>query len=66
MSLQKRIIVQELIAEQFLNRVLRLFDSLKIDDPMNPDTDIPPLSSENAVEEDAEMKLYVLILNQLS
>jgi succinate-semialdehyde dehydrogenase/glutarate-semialdehyde dehydrogenase len=47
----KRIIVQENIADAFLVKALGLFDKLKVGDPMDPDTDVAPLSSESAVIE---------------
>jgi succinate-semialdehyde dehydrogenase/glutarate-semialdehyde dehydrogenase len=47
----KRIIIQESVAEKFLERATAIFDTLKMGDPMDPETDIPPLSSESAVEE---------------
>jgi succinate-semialdehyde dehydrogenase/glutarate-semialdehyde dehydrogenase len=47
----KRIIIQESIAEKFLEKATAIFDTLKTGDPMDPETDIPPLSSESAVEE---------------
>jgi succinate-semialdehyde dehydrogenase/glutarate-semialdehyde dehydrogenase len=47
----KRIIVQENIADAFLVKALGLFDKLKVGDPMDPDTDVGPLSSESAVIE---------------
>ena len=47
----KRIIIQESVAEKFLEKATAIFDTLKMGDPMDPETDIPPLSSESSVEE---------------
>ncbi len=47
----KRIIVQENIADAFLAKALSIFDKLKVGDPMDPSTDVAPLSSESAVIE---------------
>jgi len=46
----KRIIVHEHIADEFLERVKVLFPTLKVGDPLDPETDVAPLSSEKAAE----------------
>lgn len=47
----KRIIVEEGIADEFLERVKSKFKTLNIGDPMDEKTDLAPLSSEKAVED---------------
>lgn len=47
----KRVIVHEKIAEKFLERVKIKFASLKVGDPLDPSTDVAPLSSEKAVKD---------------
>jgi succinate-semialdehyde dehydrogenase/glutarate-semialdehyde dehydrogenase len=47
----KRIIVEEGIADEFLERVKSKFKTLSIGDPMDEKTDLAPLSSEKAVED---------------
>ncbi|MDA6070839.1 NAD-dependent succinate-semialdehyde dehydrogenase [Flavobacterium sp. AC] len=46
----KRIIVEESIADSFLEKVKVKFASIKVGDPMSPETTLAPLSSEKAVE----------------
>ncbi|WP_428229562.1 NAD-dependent succinate-semialdehyde dehydrogenase [Flavobacterium sp.] len=46
----KRIIVEESIADSFLEKVKAKFATIKTGDPMNPETTLAPLSSEKAVE----------------
>lgn len=46
----KRIIVEESIADSFLEKVKAKFASIKPGDPMLPETTLAPLSSEKAVE----------------
>ncbi|MFH7017336.1 NAD-dependent succinate-semialdehyde dehydrogenase [Flavobacterium sp. FlaQc-47] len=46
----KRIIVEESIADSFLEKVKMKFASIKAGDPMSPETTLAPLSSEKAVE----------------
>ncbi|WP_158798899.1 NAD-dependent succinate-semialdehyde dehydrogenase [Pedobacter sp. L105] len=45
----KRIIVEEGIADEFLEKVKAKFATLKIGDPLDAQTDLAPLSSEKAV-----------------
>jgi succinate-semialdehyde dehydrogenase/glutarate-semialdehyde dehydrogenase len=47
----KRIIVEQSVADAFLEKVKAKFATLKVGDPMDPLTDIAPLSSEKAVED---------------
>lgn len=47
----KRIIVEEGIADLFLEKVKKSFASLKVGDPLDAKTDLAPLSSEKAVED---------------
>jgi len=47
----KRVIVEEGIAEAFLEKVKAKFEALKVGDPMDEQTDLAPLSSEKAVED---------------
>ncbi len=47
----KRIIVEEGIADIFLEKVKNRFAVLKVGDPMDEQTDLAPLSSEKAVED---------------
>jgi len=47
----KRIIVEESIADAFLEKVKTKFASIKPGDPMDPETTLAPLSSEKAVED---------------
>ncbi|MBK0369325.1 NAD-dependent succinate-semialdehyde dehydrogenase [Flavobacterium agrisoli] len=46
----KRIIVEEAIADTFLEKVKEEFKKIKAGDPMDPETTLAPLSSEKAVE----------------
>lgn len=41
----KRFIVQESIADEFLNRLVEKYAALKVGDPMQPDTQIGPMST---------------------
>ncbi|MEO8253739.1 MAG: NAD-dependent succinate-semialdehyde dehydrogenase [Flavobacterium sp.] len=45
----KRIIVEESIADAFLEKVKAKFSTIKAGDPMDPETTLAPLSSEKAV-----------------
>ncbi|UOE49782.1 NAD-dependent succinate-semialdehyde dehydrogenase [Mucilaginibacter sp. SMC90] len=47
----KRVIVEEAVAEAFLEKVKAKFAALKVGDPMDEQTDLAPLSSEKAVED---------------
>ncbi len=47
----KRVIVEEGIADIFLEKVKKSFASLNVGDPLDPKTDLAPLSSEKAVED---------------
>ncbi|MEB3233202.1 MAG: NAD-dependent succinate-semialdehyde dehydrogenase [Leptolyngbyaceae bacterium] len=47
----KRYIVQESIADEFMAKVVARFQSLKVGDPLLPDTDIGPLSTRSICEE---------------
>jgi len=47
----KRVIVEEGIADAFLEKVKTKFAALKVGDPMDEQTDLAPLSSEKAVED---------------
>lgn len=47
----KRVIVLREIAEEFEKRAKSIFSSLKVGDPMDSQTQVPPLSSEKAAEE---------------
>jgi len=47
----KRVIVEEGIANLFLEKVKAKFAALKVGDPMDEQTDLAPLSSEKAVED---------------
>ena len=47
----KRVIVPESKKEEFLQKVKNLFASLKVGDPMDPQTDVAPLSSEKAAQD---------------
>ncbi|SEB20935.1 NAD-dependent succinate-semialdehyde dehydrogenase [Pedobacter hartonius] len=47
----KRVIVEESIADLFLEKVKVKFAALKVGDPMDEQTDLAPLSSEKAVED---------------
>jgi len=47
----KRVIVEEGIADLFLQKVKAKFAALKVGDPMDEQTDLAPLSSEKAVED---------------
>lgn len=45
----KRIIVQEGIYNEYLERITAYVNQMKVDDPTLPDTDMGPVSSENAM-----------------
>ncbi len=47
----KRIIVEKSIADVFLKKVQAKFTTLKVGDPMDPTTDVAPLSSEKAAQD---------------
>jgi succinate-semialdehyde dehydrogenase/glutarate-semialdehyde dehydrogenase len=47
----KRVIVEEAVAEEFLEKVKAKFTTLKVGDPMEELTDLAPLSSEKAVDD---------------
>jgi succinate-semialdehyde dehydrogenase/glutarate-semialdehyde dehydrogenase len=47
----KRVIVEEGIADLFMEKVKTKFAALKVGDPMDEQTDLAPLSSEKAVED---------------
>ncbi|MBD1386565.1 NAD-dependent succinate-semialdehyde dehydrogenase [Mucilaginibacter rigui] len=47
----KRVIVEEGIADLFMEKVKTKFAGLKVGDPMDEQTDLAPLSSEKAVED---------------
>ncbi len=46
----KRFIVVESVAKEFLERLVKEFERKKVGDPMNPNTDVGPLSSSKQVE----------------
>lgn len=46
----KRLIVVEKVAEAFLAGLKKGMGAMKLEDPMNPDTDVGPLSSESAAQ----------------
>ena len=46
----KRLIVVEKVAEPFLAGLKKGMESMKLGDPMSPDTDVGPLSSESAAQ----------------
>ena len=46
----KRMIVVEKVAKQFLTGLKKGMEAMKLGDPMNPDTEVGPLSSESAAE----------------
>ena len=48
----KRIIVEESIADSFLEKVKTKFATIKAGNPMDPATTLAPLSSDKAVEDD--------------
>jgi succinate-semialdehyde dehydrogenase / glutarate-semialdehyde dehydrogenase len=47
----KRFIVQESIADQFLNKLVEKYAALKIGDPFDPETQIGPMSTPGILEE---------------
>ena len=47
----KRFIVHEEIADEFVRRMVARLESLKLGDPLDPATEMGPLSSPDAVEE---------------
>lgn len=51
----KRFIVMDSIADQFLNKLVEKFSSLKMGDPMDRSTTLGPLSSESAAKDIAEL-----------
>ncbi|BAW31711.1 MAG TPA: lactaldehyde dehydrogenase [Methanothermobacter sp.] len=56
----KRIIVDEKIADEFVQRLVKETSKLKIGDPLNPKTDIGPLISEKAALEIEEVVLEAI------
>ena len=46
----KRFIVLEEVADEFLEKFTKKVEALKVGDPMNPETQLGPLSSEEALE----------------
>jgi succinate-semialdehyde dehydrogenase/glutarate-semialdehyde dehydrogenase len=50
----KRFIVVEKVAEEFLQGLKKGMGSMSLGDPLNPDTDVGPLSSESAAESAAQ------------
>lgn len=56
----KRFILEEAIAEEFIAKFVEKFKSLKVGDPMQPDTDIGPLATPQILNElDAQVKASV-------
>ena len=47
----KRIIVQASVADKFIEKAKSIFESAVVGDPLDPKTDLAPLSSEKAVED---------------
>ncbi|WP_036603483.1 NAD-dependent succinate-semialdehyde dehydrogenase [Olivibacter sitiensis] len=47
----KRIIVEESIADEFLEKVKAIFPTLKVGNPLEAETDVAPLSSEKAAQD---------------
>ncbi len=47
----KRIIVQASVVDQFIEKAKSIFESAVVGDPLDPKTDLAPLSSEKAVED---------------
>lgn len=47
----KRIIVLESVAEKFIEKVKAIFESVVVGDPLDPKTQLAPLSSEKAVQD---------------
>jgi succinate-semialdehyde dehydrogenase/glutarate-semialdehyde dehydrogenase len=47
----KRIIVQASVVDQFIEKAKSIFESAVVGDPLDPQTDLAPLSSEKAVED---------------
>lgn len=46
----KRIIVMDEVADVFIAKAKAIYENVKIGDPLDPDTELTPLSSEKAVE----------------
>jgi succinate-semialdehyde dehydrogenase/glutarate-semialdehyde dehydrogenase len=56
----KRFILEEAIADQFIQKFVEKFRALKIGDPMQPDTDIGPLATPQILKElEAQVKATV-------
>ncbi len=47
----KRIIVMESVAETFINKAKEIYEKVIVGDPLNPATQLAPLSSEKALED---------------
>ncbi|WP_321481016.1 NAD-dependent succinate-semialdehyde dehydrogenase [uncultured Bacteroides sp.] len=47
----KRIIVQEAVADKFIEKAKVIFENAVVGDPLDPKTDLAPLSSEKAVQD---------------
>ncbi len=47
----KRIIVQEAVADEFIEKAKVIFENAVVGDPLDPKTDLAPLSSEKAVQD---------------
>ena len=63
----KRFIVVEKVAEAFLAGLKKGMGSMKLGDPMNPDTDVGPLSSESAAQKlDEQVQKAVKAANTLA
>ena len=56
----KRFILEEAIADQFIQKFVEKFRALKIGDPMQPDTDVGPLATPQILKElEAQVKATV-------
>jgi succinate-semialdehyde dehydrogenase/glutarate-semialdehyde dehydrogenase len=56
----KRFILEEAIADQFMAKFVEKFKALKVDDPMQPDTDVGPLATAQILHElDMQVKASI-------
>ena len=56
----KRFIIEEAIADQFIEKFVEKFRALKVGDPMQPDTDVGPLATPQILKElDLQVKASV-------
>ena len=56
----KRFILEEAIADQFIQKFVEQFKALKVGDPMQPDTDVGPLATPQILEDlDLQVKASV-------